>query len=88
MLDVLQAAAQYFDDADLFGPFIDGHHHRIGNTDCRNQKGDCSDSSEHGLDNGKLTFHAVKIFGVGLHIVAHLPDDTGDTVHIVYVIHF
>ena len=41
-------------DLDTLCPLIDGHHHRIRNTDRRHEKRNGSNASQYRLNNGKL----------------------------------
>ena len=86
--DGSQIASQYLDDADLFGTFIDGHHHRIGDTNGCYKQGDGSDAAQHQLDHIVCLLGLLDPFHLAVGLESHIRNgflDCGNIFHIIHI---
>ena len=68
----MHVTAKHLHDTDLLGTLVNGHHHRIGNTDCRHKQGNRTDAAEDRLYHLVLLLRILDPFHITVRLIAQI----------------
>ena len=85
--DIPHIAAQHLHYTDLLCPLVNGHHHRIGDTDRRHKQRYRADAAQHCLYHAELLLLGLDPFRIIVSLISQIRDHLSHLRHMLHLIH-